>query len=226
MPTARDLRLRADYEQLCALAANSGGALQINTTRGNPPDHYVLTFHCRGIERLREGKPIFREMHQVEIRLPARYPAPSASPRVRMLTPLFHPHVYPNREVCIGFWRTTDFLEDFVARLGAMIQYDRRFLDPRDPANEAAIEWAKKNLLLFPTDTQTFGQAPPPAQGPQPPAETVSEEPSEPSLPDLQELMAATQPESLSGPSFAESEEAIAPLDAADQVLWTDIEDR
>ena len=139
MPNARDLRLRADYEQLRALSAHSGGALKIESARGNPPDHYVLTFTCRGIERLRDGKPIFREAHQVEIRLPARYPAPSAPPRVRMLTPLFHPHVYPNREVCIGYWRTTDFLEDFVARLGAMIQYDRRFLDPRDPANEEAI---------------------------------------------------------------------------------------
>ena len=217
MPTARDLRLRADYEQLRALAANSGGTLQIDSARGNPPDHYVLTFHCRGVERLREGKPIFRAVHQVEIRLPARYPAPSAPPRVRMLTPLFHPHVYPNQEVCIGYWRTADFLEDFVARLGAMIQYDRRFLDPRDPANEAAIEWAKKNLLLFPTDTQSFGQT-------VPEPEPTPEELPKSELPDLREMMQRAQQEEIPGPGLEPTPDLLVPMNTREEILWKDIE--
>lgn len=161
MANARDLRLQADYEHVRALADRSGGSLVIESVRGEPPDQYVLAYHCRGIERLQNGKPIYRNLHRVQIRLPAKYPAPSAPPHVRMLTPIFHPHVYPNLEVCMGHWRTTEFLEEFVLRLGALIQYDRRYLDVRDPANEAAVDWARKNLLLLPTDTQMFGEEEP-----------------------------------------------------------------
>ena len=205
------------------MAANSMGRLRIDSARGNPPDHYLLTFRCRGVERLREGRPVISEIHRVEIRLPARYPAPSAPPRVRFLTPIYHPHVYPNREVCIGTWRTTDFLEDFVARLGAMIQYDRRYLDPRDPANEEAIEWAKKNLILFPLDAQTFGQTIEPVQITLPYEETMpdprpipEELPPPPEPPDPQEP--------ISGPDVSETSDLIAPMDARDRIVWTDME--
>jgi hypothetical protein len=85
-----------------------------------------------------------------------------------MLTPIFHPHVYPNRSVCMGSWETTEFLDLFALRLGALLQYDRRYLDVRDPANEEAVQWAYKNLLLLPTDTCTFAAAPPESESPLP----------------------------------------------------------
>ncbi len=156
MANARDLRLEADYAGLLALAKGSGGTLVIDSMKGRPPDEYLLTFRCRSIERLRDSKPVYRHFHRVQIRLPARYPAPVAPPQVRMLTPIFHPHVFPNLEVCMGSWQTSEYLEDFVLRLGALIQYDRSYMNVRDPANEEAVDWARKNLLLLPTDTCTF----------------------------------------------------------------------
>ena len=156
MPNARDLRLQADYEQVRALARRSGGRLTLDSTRGRPPDEYVVTYHCRTIETLRDGKPVYRATSRVRIKLPARYPLPSAPPVCELQTPVFNPHVYPNRVVCMGSWQTSEYLEDVVLRLGAMLQFDRRYMSVLDPANEQAMYWVTQNLLLLPTDHVEF----------------------------------------------------------------------
>jgi len=157
MANARDLRLQADYVAVQALAKASGGTLLVESANGSPPADYVIAFKCRGIEAVNEaGRPIYRTVHKLRVKLPAKYPAPFAPPQVEVLTPLFHPHVYPNRTVCLGVWQTSEFLDELVLRLGAMLQFDKRCLNIKDPANEAAVEWAQKNLILLPTDTCTF----------------------------------------------------------------------
>lgn len=161
MANARDLRLQSDYEHLRRLAVESGGTLGIEATWGRPPDRYILIYRCRGIERLENARPVYRDQHRVSIRLPARYPAPIAPPVVQLLTPLYHPHVYANLVVCMGNWQTSEFLDDFALRLGALLQYEREYLAIKDPANEEAVEWAKRNRALFPTDTCTFHNDPP-----------------------------------------------------------------
>ncbi len=161
MGDARDLRLQSDYAHLRALADGSGGTLAIESVKGKPTDTYVLIYRCRGIERLEGGRPVYRELHRVEIKLPAKYPAPIAPPVVKILTPVYHPHVYKNQIVCMGSWQTSEFLDDFALRLGALLQYEKEYLAIRDPANEEAVEWAKRNRMLFPTDTCTFHNDPP-----------------------------------------------------------------
>jgi ubiquitin-protein ligase len=156
VPNARDLRLQADYDHLVEVAEQSGGALRIESVSGKPPDTYVLVYRCRGIEAVVNDRPVYRNLHRVRIRLPARYPAPSAPPVVEMLTPIFHPHVYPNQTVCMGSWVTTEYLEEFALRLGALFQFERQFLNPMDPANPQAMAWTSRNLLLLPTDTCPF----------------------------------------------------------------------
>lgn len=156
MDNARDIRLQSDYQHLSALAENSGGTLVLESFRGRPPDEYVLVYNCRSVEALQNGKPVYRYQHRLKIRLPARYPIPSAPPQVEMLTPLFHPHVYPNHTVCLGHWQTSEFLDELALRLGSMLQYERHVLSIRDPANPEAVGWAQRNLILFPTDTCTF----------------------------------------------------------------------
>ena len=166
MANARDLRLQSDYQHLRALARGSGGTLAIESVKGRPIDQYVLVYRCRGIERLEKGRPVYRELHRVSIRLPSKYPAPIAPPVVQLLTPLYHPHVYKNLVVCMGNWQTSEFLDQFALRLGALLQFEREYLAIKDPANEEAVEWAKKNRLLFPTDNCTFVNDPPVRKAP------------------------------------------------------------
>ena len=42
--------------------------------------------------------------------------------------------------------------------MGALLQFDRRIINMRDPANPEAMEWTKKNLILLPTDTVIYGR--------------------------------------------------------------------
>ena|GEM_PF-499996 len=154
---ARDIRLRSDYDSLKRLVEQSNGALQIESARGTPPDQYVVVYQCKSIEHISNGKPVYSFEHRMSIRLPARYPLPSAPPRLDLLTPLYNPHIYPNRQVCLGNWETSEFLDELVARVGALIQFDRRILNLRDPANPEAMDWVKRNLLLLPTDAKIFG---------------------------------------------------------------------
>ena len=161
MPNARDLRLLSDYRHLRELADGSGGTLAIESVKGRPIDQYILVYRCRGIERLESGQPVYRDLHRVSIRLPSKYPAPIAPPVVQLLTPLYHPHVYKNLVVCMGSWQTSEFLDDFALRLGALLQFERKYLAIKDPANEEAVEWAKKNRILFPTDSCIFHNDPP-----------------------------------------------------------------
>ena len=156
MANARDIRLKSDYENLLRLAVGSGGTLSIASTKGHPPDEYVLVYRCRSVEALSKGYPVYRDVHRVAIKLPAKYPAPFAPPIVKMLTPIYHPHVYKNLMVCMGDWQTSEYLDDFALRMGALLQFQKEFFDIRDPANEEAVDWARKNLLLFPTDDRTF----------------------------------------------------------------------
>ncbi len=157
MSHARDLRLQSDYDNLKRLADESEGGLEIVSATGAPPDNYVIEYRCRSIEAVANGKPFYANVHLMRIRLPARYPLPSAPPRLEMLTPVFNPHVYPNRQVCLGTWQTSEYLDELVARVGALLQFDRRIINMRDPANPEAMEWIKKNLILLPTDNKIYG---------------------------------------------------------------------
>lgn len=160
MSRARDLRLESDYFHLRQIAENSGGTFLIESVRGNPPDHFILIYRCRTIERLVEDKPVYRDQTRLEIRIPSRYPAPHAPPQLHILTPIWNPHIYKNNAVCLGAWKTTEFLDVLALRVGRLLQFERETFDLRDPANNEAMEWARKNLILFPTDSCTFHNDP------------------------------------------------------------------
>jgi ubiquitin-protein ligase len=208
MPNARDLRLQADYEQVRALASNSSGRLVIESTKGHPPDEYILVYHCRSIEAVSDGKPVYRSVNRVRIKLPARYPVPSAPPVAEFQTPIFSPHVYLNRVVCMGDWQTSEYLEDIVLRIGAMMQFDRRYMNVLDPANEQAMYWVTQNLLILPSDNISF-------MGNDPPLTKASAAKPVSDLPTISDLMRqAGEPK----------EEAFTGLTEETSLVWQDVE--
>jgi hypothetical protein len=156
VPSVRDRRLGADFEKVQALTRNSGGSLRIEVAAGRPPDAYVLMFRCRGIAgRTTTGKAQYRDVHTVEITLPAAYPA--QAPYVRFREPMFHPHVFAGTNVvCIGGWTISEQLDQLVLSLGALIQYDPQYINFDSPANRVALDWVRGNMELFPLDSTTF----------------------------------------------------------------------
>jgi ubiquitin-protein ligase len=148
-------RLENDFQDLSRLVKSSHGVLQIITQSKNPPSDYVIEYQCRGIEKLKEDKPIFRFIHRVKIILGQNYPR--NQPYVKFLTPIFHPNVYENNVVCLGdYWTMAETLPELVIRIGRLIQYDPCVLNLNSPALSKAAKWAKENQGRFPLDHHTF----------------------------------------------------------------------
>jgi ubiquitin-protein ligase len=151
----RDKRLEADYEKVRQLSERVR-TISIDSTRGTPPYCYDLTYHCRSIIKLDSNKkPVYHDIHRVRIELPQRFPIDE--PKATMITPLYHPHVYPSLKICIGRkWIPAEHLDLFLLRIGSIIKFDPNYFDFNSPANRDALEWAKKNMKLFPTDPDAF----------------------------------------------------------------------
>ena len=91
-------RLRTDYEKLTRLVSESSGSLRLVRTTGTPPVSYVIEYDCPSLVKNADGNKVIRNQHQVEIGLGMNYPL--VRPAVRMLTPVFNPHVWKNNAVC------------------------------------------------------------------------------------------------------------------------------
>jgi ubiquitin-protein ligase len=154
--SVREKRLQNDYQALSKLIADSAGTLKLISKEGNPPYKYVIEYQCNGVEKLGFlGKPVYRNTHRVEITLGNNYPReqPSAS----FLTPIFHPNVYQNNNVCLGsYWTMSETLTELIFRIGKLIQYSKDVTNLNSPANVNARNWAGKNMSLFPVGVETF----------------------------------------------------------------------
>jgi Ubiquitin-conjugating enzyme len=155
-------RLRQDHLRLCTLVDGSPGLVAIHRSVGQPPSQYELVLACRSVTSSSEGQLSYRDTHTVEILLGPDYPYDE--PSIRMLTPVFHPHVFANDRVCLGDWTGAEFLDLLVKRLFRILQFDPAYLDGNSVANWAAQQWVEANRGLFPLGTVVPGQ--PSAQKP------------------------------------------------------------
>jgi ubiquitin-protein ligase len=151
----RETRLTNDLRQVSELIANSGGSLKLISKTGNPPYEYVIEYRCKGIETVNGNNPVYRNTHQVKIILGTNYPR--EKPDAKFLTPIFHPNVFPNQNVCLGdYWTPGETVTELILRIGKIIQYSKDVLNLKSPANGTAKTWASNNMSRFPVDTQTL----------------------------------------------------------------------
>lgn len=103
-----------------------------------PPETYMIEYRLRGLY-LNGEQPDYREVHQVELMLPRRYPAerPYAVPK----TPIFHPNI--REYFCIAdYWAAGTTLVDVIAKMGDMIQW--RIYNVASPLDGIAARWASQ----------------------------------------------------------------------------------
>ena len=151
----RETRLTNDLRQVSDLIANSGGSLRLISKTGNPPYEYVIEYRCKGIETVNGNNPVYRNTHQVKIILGTNYPR--EKPDAKFLTPIFHPNVFSNQNVCLGnYWTPGETVTELILRIGKIIQYSKDVLNLKSPANGTAKTWASNNMSRFPVDTQTL----------------------------------------------------------------------
>ena len=162
--TAHTRRLRSDFGKIQALLERAGQVLALESSTGDPPARYVLRYRCKSLERIEDGQAIWRSEHRVAIQIPSGYPL--EPPAVRMLTPIYHPHVFASGNVCLGSrWLVGEGLDNLVVRIGAILRFEPAYLDFKSPANLEAAHWASAHLAEFPLEPDTMG-APPGAEPP------------------------------------------------------------
>lgn len=140
-------RLQADYQSVSTALAEHP-SIRLAGAEGTPPERYFIDFHVQGM--LPDGEDSFKtgEVHRAEIYLPLDYPR--RPPVCRMLTPVFHPNIDPQK-ICIGdHWSAGQTLPLLISRIAEMITYQS--YNVKSPLNAKAAAWAEQNLSALPLD--------------------------------------------------------------------------
>lgn len=142
---ARIRRLRSDYEQVSRLFVEHP-FVRIIGTEGEPPEKYTFEFRVRGLVPQDDATPLPRLIHRAEVFLPLDYPR--RPPFCRMITPVFHPNIDPQK-ICIGdHWSAGQSLGLMVTRIAEMICFQS--YNVKSPLNAEAAAWVEQNLTRLP----------------------------------------------------------------------------
>jgi ubiquitin-protein ligase len=146
---ARIRRLRADYEQVASAFAEHP-FIRVVGMEGDPPEKYTLEFRVRGLIEAEETELVVpKTMHRAEVFLPLDYPR--RPPFARMVTPVFHPNIDPQK-ICIGdHWSAGQSLAQLIARIAEMICFQT--YNVKSPLNAKAAAWAEQNVARLPLQT-------------------------------------------------------------------------
>jgi len=144
---ARLRRLQADYDRVKAVFS-SHPYIHLVNSEGFPPDKYTFAFEVQGLVPTNDEAFIKKASHQAEIFLPIDYPR--RPPFCRMISPVFHPNIDPQK-ICLGdHWSAGQSLSQMVVHVAEMISYQRYNL--KSPLNAKAAAWAEQNIGLLPLE--------------------------------------------------------------------------
>src|SRR5580658_981886 len=137
--------MKADYEPVCLVFTNNT-YIRFVGTEGTPPEKYTFAIQVEGL--MPEGDDSFRPsaVHHAQVFLPIDYPR--RPPFCRMITPVFHPNIDPQK-ICIGdHWSAGQSLAQMIVHIAAMICYQSYNL--KSPLNANAAAWAEQNAAQLP----------------------------------------------------------------------------
>ncbi len=146
-------RLQADYELVRDSLSGHPHITVEPVGEHLPPETYRIQYRVRGLY-LEDSQPAYRDVHEIELMLPLRYPA--GKPYAVPVTPIFHPNI--KEYVCIAdYWAAGTTLVDVIAKMGDMIQW--RIYNIASPLDGVAARWARDNedSGLFPLGEIQFG---------------------------------------------------------------------
>ena len=138
-------RLWSDQRRILS-AFESHPYIRLVETEGNPPERYIFEFHVAGLAPRGEDGFVAADCHRAEVILLRDYPR--RAPFCRMMTPVFHPNIDPQK-ICIGdHWSAGESLAHLVVRIAEMICYQSYNI--KSPLNGRAAAWAEENLAQLP----------------------------------------------------------------------------
>jgi ubiquitin-protein ligase len=142
---ARLRRLRADQERVAEAFAEHP-FIRVIGTEGDPPEKYTFEIRVSGLKPADDDALIPSRIHRAEVFLPLDYPR--RPPFARMITPVFHPNIDPQK-ICIGdHWSAGQSLATIVAQIAEMICFQS--YNVKSPLNAKAAAWAEQNEASLP----------------------------------------------------------------------------
>lgn len=155
------IRLEADHERLRTLAASSAEMIVLlaGPTAALPQADLELRYAVARSERY--PADVTRQT-RLRIALPARYPF--QAPTATVLSPIWHPNVFPAGTICLGTrWLASEGLDLFVQRIARLLTFDSLLVNTASPANRTAADWYARTRSIrpeaFPSDRPQFGEA-------------------------------------------------------------------
>lgn len=148
---ARLRRLQSDHAQVLARFADHAN-IRLVQTEGVPPDKYTFEFLVQSLVPVGADDCVTGTAHRAEFFLPLDYPR--RPPFCRMITPVFHPNIDPQK-VCIGdHWSAGQSLVQMVVRVAEMLCFQSYNL--KSPLNAQAAAWAEQNMAQLPLQRADF----------------------------------------------------------------------
>lgn len=144
---ARSVRRQADAERLHALASASGGRVRVIEDGRSRPQYLVdLAYATAGSS----GYPLSKQaVSRLAIDLGARYPF--QPPVATIVSPIFHPNVFPSGVVCLGSkWLASEGIDLFVQRIVRLITFDPLLVNVHSAANGVALAWYLRARETYP----------------------------------------------------------------------------
>jgi ubiquitin-protein ligase len=146
-------RLQADFASVSAAFA-AHPFIGLVAHEGTPPEKYTFSFRVEGLTLDRASQPVPAHEHRAEVFLPLDYPR--RPPFCRMITPVFHPNIDPQK-ICIGdHWSAGQSLSTLVAMIGEMICYQS--YNVKSPLNAEAAAWVESNRARLPLQAADLRQ--------------------------------------------------------------------
>lgn len=174
-------RIQQEYQAVLG-ALTEHPNVRLLSVVGEPPERYCIEYRVQGlapaVEPERQGLAVGQDVYHVEFFLPPNFP--KRGPRVKILTPVFHPNIDGALTTLGSGWDGSQTLLDLIFRIARALAWQEYELET--PLNEAAAEWLAQNPDKLPTDSSDLsvpipGAAPsksPPAEKPVPVAPLLS----------------------------------------------------
>ena len=140
-------RLQSDHDQVTR-AFSQHPRIAIVSSEGSPPEKYTVEFRVAGLTPHGEDGFLRAETHRAEVFLSLDYPR--RPPFCRMITPVFHPNIDPQK-ICIGdHWSAGQSLAQLIVRIAEMITFQS--YNTKSPLNAHAAAWAEAHVSSLPLE--------------------------------------------------------------------------
>lgn len=145
-------RVTEDLRRLKELSKQTNNKVKVLRTSGVPVNHIEIELGYPTVSS--SNFPLVKqEKSLIYVDFLDNYPFAEDRtewPRIMLKTPIFHPNIFVSGLVCLGDWKTTEYLDFLVKRIVHTICFDPQFINPDSPANPLASNWYKEKLRTNP----------------------------------------------------------------------------